>query len=104
MRLTGKVELDIFCKKYKECSYKESFQEWHDIVKKANWDKPSDVLDTFNKTDPNCRTNSNSIVCIFDRICGSRLICSIDYVIKSVRIHEVLSHDEYMEEKWKDKY
>ncbi len=103
MRVTGKSELDRFCRKYKECNYKESFKKWHDEVKKSNWDKPSDVIETFNKADPNCKTKSGNNVCIFNTVCGSRLICGIKYDEKIVVIKEALTHDEYKEDKWKER-
>lgn len=104
MRIIGKSILEIFCKKHTECSFRESFQEWHDKIKDSYWDKPSDVLNTFNNADPSLKTKNKNIVCVFNTICGSRLICRIDYDIKVVCIYEALTHDEYMEKKWMDKH
>ncbi len=104
MRITGKLELDRFCEKYKDCNYRDSFQEWHNKVKKANWNKPSDIIETFNTADPNCRTKRGNKLCIFNTICGSRLICGIKYDEKLVVIQEALTHDEYKKNKWKNRY
>ena len=104
MRITGKLELDRFCEKYTECSYRSSFQEWHDRVKESKWNKPSDVIKTFNSADPNCRTKNGSKICIFNTICGSRLICTINFNKRIVKIQEALTHIEYEKNKWKDRY
>lgn len=101
MRVTGFWVLDKFCNKHKDCNYRESFTKWHDETKKSNWDKPSDVVETFGLADPNCKTKNGNAVCVFNTVCGSRLICSIQYDIKLVMVREALLHSEYDEGKWK---
>ena len=76
--------------------WKSSLENWYRIVKKASWDNPADVKQTW--------FNSDIVgeVVVFDIAHNRcRLIAFIGYRIKAVFVIAVLSHADYDEEKWK---
>ncbi|KIE06232.1 Uncharacterized protein NF27_AZ00020 [Candidatus Jidaibacter acanthamoeba] len=89
MRIIARSNLKEFWNIYKDAE--QPLKTWFDLVKKADWDKPNDVKQTFNSADiiPNNRIVFN--------IKGNnyRLIVQINYRFKIVYIRFIGTHTEY---------
>lgn len=74
----------------------KSLLSWYETVKKADWEKFSDVRETFRRADV-CRD------CVIFDIGGNkfRLITKIRYQKKRVYIRFVLAHSDYDKDLWK---
>ena len=80
----------------KHARSRTSLNIWYETVSKSNWNKFDDVKKTLNATDiyQDC--------VIFD-IAGNnfRLIAQIDYELQQVSVRAIMTHSEYVKDKWK---
>jgi mRNA interferase HigB len=80
----------------KHARSRTSLNIWYETVSKSNWNKFDDVKKTLNATDiyQDC--------VIFD-IAGNnfRLIALIDYELQQVSVRAIMTHADYVKDKWK---
>lgn len=73
-----------------------SLWTWYNLARKATWKSPSDVLQTFNRADTYRRCH------IFNISGGVRLIAAIHFNTGRVFIRNILTHEEYDRDRWKN--
>lgn len=73
-----------------------SLKDWFRVVRKANWEKFSDVRKTYNSGDV-------YEDCVIFNIGGNkyRLVAKVRYKIGRIYVRNIMTHSEYDKEKWK---
>ena len=101
MRIISRARLREFWQKH--AAMQVSLENWHQVVKHAQWNKPNDIKLTFGNS-IDIFSKHNRLVYIFD-VGGNnvRVICDVNFGTKIVYILFVLTHSEYSRNKWKDK-
>ncbi|WP_017660813.1 type II toxin-antitoxin system HigB family toxin [Baaleninema simplex] len=76
---------------------KSSLRLWYKRVQKAKWKNPQDVRNAYNSVD------SVENFLVFDDVGGNkyRIIAYIDYKFEKVFIRDVLTHQDYDRNSWK---
>jgi mRNA interferase HigB len=76
---------------------------WANIVARAKWRSPSDVIGTLGKADPSVRVASGRRVAVFN-VRGNhyRVIAAVDYPTQVVNVLRVMTHADYSRDTWKD--
>jgi len=74
---------------------------WFEVTRKARWQNPADVRDTFNRTDM-VTVDSGRTAAVFDVSGGNyRVIAAIHYDKQRVYTLFVLTHEEYETNRWR---
>ena len=87
MRIIAKRTLVKFMETHPDS--KSQLEAWHDEVRKANWEKPSDVLNQYSRAS----TIGDRVV--FRKGNDYRIVVRINYQIKIVYICFIGTHAEY---------
>jgi mRNA interferase HigB len=100
MRVISRARLREFWREHRPTE--SSLRTWYRIVKKAEWNKPDDIRQTFGNSIDIFR-DDNRLVYIFD-VAGNkvRVICDVNFKTDIVCILFVLTHDEYSQDRWKE--
>lgn len=102
MRIISRARLREFWQGHKQD--KAPLGKWYKTVKFAIWEKPNNIKETYNSVDPYTDRKLRKTVYIFN-VGGNnvRVICAIHFNTKRVYIRFVLTHEEYSQEKWKER-
>lgn len=99
MDIIGIRKLDKYSKKKNNNQARIPLNSWINATRKAKWQSFEDVRKTFNSAD------YYKGALVFN-IGGNnyRLITEIDYERKNLYIDQIMTHAEYDEDRWKQKY
>jgi len=80
-------------------------ENWLEITRGASWQTIQEVEAAFPAVDGGVRVRSGGTVTIFD-VSGNkyRMIVALRYQSQVVRIFELLTHNEYSKNLWKERY
>jgi mRNA interferase HigB len=105
MTVLRTAALDRFCRKHRDAT--QPLENWLQIAMAASWHSIIDVRMTYPSADGVAIKKSGGIVIVATvfNIRGNeyRLITVIDYGRAVIRIVDVLRHDEYDKDKWKER-
>ena len=89
MRVIAKSRLQHYWEQHNDCQ--GALEEWHTIVRRADWKKPSDVIEEI----ANARFVGNGRFVFKIRGNHYRLIVKIDFSYQRVFIRFIGTHAEY---------
>ena len=106
MRIIGREKLDKFAKKHSTA--RQRLQRWHESMEEGTFESIVDLRKTFPQADPVrvragrfAESRERRTLTVFNIGRNVRLIAFINYKKQEVSIRHVLTHDEYMSDKWK---
>ncbi len=102
MRIISKSRLKEFWAAFNQA--KGPLKEWHVITEKAQWGSFAELKTVFSTADQ-VRVKSGNTITVFN-IGGNkfRLVAAVHYNTKTVYVLMIMTHEEYNEDKWKDKF
>jgi mRNA interferase HigB len=102
MRVITKRRLEQFYKEHNDA--KTPLERWYLIVCKAKWKSFDDLKKIFSSADQ-VKVGSRNIVTVFN-IAGNkyRLIAAIHYNAGRLYVLDIMTHEEYENDRWKDKF
>jgi mRNA interferase HigB len=102
MQLAGFDIAIKFCKKHRDASV--WFARFRTAVLAASWQSIVDVRKDFPHADP-VKLKSNTLVIVFN-VKGNeyRMVTLVAYTLQALEILEVMTHEEYDQDRWKQRH
>ena len=100
MQIIGRRKLDKFAQRHSTA--RSALQRWYALMEEGTFESFVDLRETFPQADPvPIKTVEKTILTVFNIGRNVRLIAFVEYEDQIVSIMRVLTHDEYMSNKWK---
>ncbi len=106
MHITGQKKLNKFAQRHSTA--RRGLQRWYEDMEKGTFGSFVDLRETFPQVDPVPvragklgHAGERTTLTVFNIGRNVRLIAFIAYKKQTVSIRHVLTHDEYMSNKWK---
>ncbi|MCG3195728.1 MAG: mRNA interferase toxin HigB [bacterium] len=100
MRIISRKTLRNFWERYSDSE--EALKRWYEVTRKARWSSLPEVRQDFPTAD-SLKLSNGKIVTIFN-VAGNkyRLVSAIHYDKQKVFTLQILTHQEYDKERWKE--
>ena len=100
MEIIGRRKLDKFAQRHSIA--RSALQRWYALMEEGTFESFVDLRKTFPQADPvPIKAGENTTLTVFNIGRNVRLIAFVAYKDQIVSIRHVLTHDEYMSNKWK---
>ena len=100
MEIIGRRKLDKFAQRHSTA--RSALQRWYALMEEGTFESFVDLRETFPQADPvPIKTGEKTTLTVFNIGRNVRLIAFVEYEDQIVSIRRVLTHDEYMSNKWK---
>jgi mRNA interferase HigB len=101
MRVITKARLKEFWETHPQA--RTPLEDWYRITEKALWESIEDVRQIYPAAD-SVKVKSGGVVTIFN-IGGNkyRLVAAVHYNTKRVYVLQIMTHEEYSRDAWKDR-
>ncbi len=100
MEIIGRRKLDTFAQRHSTA--RSALQRWYALMEEGTFESFVDLRKTFPQADPvPIRAGEKTTLTVFNIGRNVRLIAFVEYKEQIVSIRRVLTHDEYMSNKWK---
>ena len=100
MQIIGRRKLDKFAQKHSTA--RRVLQRWYALMEEGTFESFVDLRETFPQADPvPIKIGEKTTLTVFNIGSNVRLIAFVAYRDQIVSIRHVLTHDEYMSNKWK---
>ena len=100
MQIIGRRKLDKFAQRHSTA--RSALQRWYTLMEEGTFMSFVDLRETFPQADPvPIKVGEKTTLTVFNIGGNVRLIAFVEYKDQVVSIRRVLTHDEYMSNKWK---
>jgi len=102
VRVITKARLKEFWETHPQA--RTPLEDWYRVADKARWENIEDVRRTYPASDL-VKIRSGGTVTIFN-IAGKkyRLIAAVHYNTKRIYVLQIMTHEEYSQDAWKDRF